>query len=73
MVNMSMQTSIPRKWHFTVYIKNIFSKLFIAVDTAKLCKNCLSYEAKKYRMYGAEKNSVEHLKPSQTRAIQYIL
>lgn len=30
--------------HFTMYIKNIFSKLFIAVDTAKLCKNCLSYE-----------------------------
>lgn len=27
--------------HFTVYIKNIFSKLFIAVDTAKLCKNCM--------------------------------
>lgn len=31
---------------YTVYIKNIFSKLFIAVDTAKLCKNCVSYEAK---------------------------
>lgn len=27
-----------------MYIKNIFSKLFITVDTAKLCKNCLSYE-----------------------------